>query len=60
MAVRQLGPLGPRGAHDWLIEAAASGATRVRAKVAGAVELATIVGAAEVDQAFHRVVLSSA
>ena len=39
------------GAHQWLIEAAATGATRVRAKMARAVELATILGAARVDQA---------
>jgi transposase len=39
------------GAHDWLVEAAASGATRVRAKMARAVELAAIVGADKVDQA---------
>ncbi|RZU51323.1 transposase [Krasilnikovia cinnamomea] len=39
------------GAHDWLVEAAASGATRVRAKMARAVELAAIVGADRVDHA---------
>jgi len=39
------------GAHQWLIEAAATGATRVRSKMARAVELATILGAAKVDQA---------
>ena len=39
------------GAYQWLVEAAASGATRVRAKMARAVELATILGAARVDQA---------
>jgi transposase len=39
------------GAHAWLVEAAASGAVRVRAKMARAVELATILGAAKVDQA---------
>jgi transposase len=39
------------GAHQWLIEAAATGATRVRAKMARAVEFATILGAARVDQA---------
>jgi len=39
------------GAHAWLIEAAATGATRVRAKMARAVEFATILGTAKVDQA---------
>jgi hypothetical protein len=39
------------GAHQWLIEAAATGATRVRAKMARAVEFATILGAPRVDQA---------
>jgi hypothetical protein len=39
------------GAHAWLIEAAATGATRVRAKMARAVEFATILGTARVDQA---------
>jgi transposase len=39
------------GAHQWLIEAAATGATRVRSKMARAVELATILGRARVDQA---------
>jgi transposase len=39
------------GAHDWLVEAAASGASRVRSKMARAVELAAVVGAANVDQA---------
>src|SRR5262249_13517513 len=39
------------GAHQWLIEAAATGATRVRAKMARAVEFATILGQARVDQA---------
>ena len=36
------------GAHAWLVEAAATGATRVRAKMARAVEFAAILGA---DQA---------
>ena len=35
----------------WLVEAAATGATRVRAKMARAVEFATIIGADKVDQA---------
>ena len=35
----------------WLVEAAASGAVRVRAKMARAVEFAAIVGAAKVDAA---------
>jgi hypothetical protein len=39
------------GAQTWLIEAAATGATRVRAKMARAVEFAAILGAAKVDQA---------
>ena len=39
------------GAHQWLVEAAATGATRVRAKMARAVEFATILGTARVDQA---------
>jgi hypothetical protein len=42
--------LGP-GAEAWLIEAAATGAVRVRSKMARAVELAAIVGAARVDEA---------
>ena len=36
---------------SWLIEAAAAGTTRIRAKMAAAVELAALVGAAEVDVA---------
>ena len=40
-----------QGAHRWLVEAAAAGATRVRSKMTRAVELATVVGAAKVDQA---------
>jgi transposase len=39
------------GAHQWLVEAAATGATRVRTKMARAVELATVLGTARVDQA---------
>jgi len=39
------------GAHTWLTEAAATGATRVRATMARAVEFATILDAARVDQA---------
>jgi transposase len=42
--------LGP-GAHRWLIEAAAAGAQRVRAKMAHAVELAAHLGSARVDHA---------
>ena len=42
--------LGP-GAHAWLIEAAASGASRVRAKMARAVELAALVGWERVEVA---------
>jgi transposase len=40
-----------QGAHAWLVEAAATGATRVRAKMARAVEFATIMGADRVDHA---------
>jgi transposase len=40
--------LGP-GAKSWLIEAAAAGTTRMRVKMAAAVELAALVGAGEVD-----------
>jgi transposase len=39
------------GAHRWLVEAAATGATRVRTKMARAVELATILGGPRVDRA---------
>ena len=39
------------GAARWLIEAGAAGAQRVRSKMARAVELAAVVGAAQVDQA---------
>ncbi len=39
------------GAARWLTEAAASGAQRVRSKMARAVELAAITGAAAVDEA---------
>lgn len=39
------------GAHRWLVEAAASGAQRVRTKMADAVELAALFGAAAVDDA---------
>jgi transposase len=39
------------GAHRWLVEAAATGATRVRSKMAQAVELAALVGADTVDHA---------
>jgi transposase len=39
------------GARAWLIEAAAAGATRVRAKMAEAVELAALAGTAAVDAA---------
>jgi transposase len=42
--------LGP-GAHRWLIEAAAAGASRVRAKMAHAVELAAHLGPDRVDHA---------
>jgi transposase len=39
------------GAARWLTEAAAAGAQRIRAKMARAVELAAVVGAANLDQA---------
>ena len=39
------------GARAWLVEAAATGASRVRAKMARAVEFAAILGQAKVDQA---------
>jgi transposase len=39
------------GAHQWLIEAAACGAQRVRTKMAEAAELAALVGAELVDRA---------
>jgi transposase len=39
------------GARRWLIEAAAAGTQRVRAKMARAVELSAVVGAARVDHA---------
>jgi hypothetical protein len=39
------------GAHAWLVEAAATGASRVRAKMARAVEFATILDGDRVDQA---------
>jgi transposase len=39
------------GAHAWLVEAAATGAVRVRAKMARAVEFAAILGTAKVDRA---------
>jgi transposase len=39
------------GAHRWLIEAAASGTARIRAKMAHAVELAAHLGAQRVDHA---------
>jgi transposase len=42
--------LGP-GAEAWLVEAAAVGAVRVRAKMAAAVELAALAGRAQVDAA---------
>jgi transposase len=39
------------GAHRWLAEAAASGAQRIRSKMARAVELAAVVGADQADAA---------
>ncbi|GLW98931.1 IS21 family transposase [Microtetraspora sp. NBRC 16547] len=42
--------IGP-GAEAWLIEAAATGVPRIRAKMARAVELAALLGTARVDEA---------
>lgn len=42
--------IGP-GAETWLVEAAASGASRVRSKMARAVELAALVGRERVEVA---------
>jgi hypothetical protein len=39
------------GAHQWLVEAAAAGAQRIRTKMARAVELAALVGGDAVDRA---------
>ena len=39
------------GARRWLVEAAATGVTRIRAKMARAVELAVILQAGRVDEA---------
>jgi transposase len=39
------------GAHQWLVEASAVGAQRIRSKMARAVELATVMGARRVDDA---------
>jgi transposase len=39
------------GAHRWLTEAAAAGASRIRSKMARAVELAAVVGASRTDAA---------
>jgi transposase len=49
--------LGP-GAHDWLVEASAVGAHRIRSKMARAVELAAIVGADTVDDALGLAAIS--
>jgi hypothetical protein len=46
------------GARAWLIEAAAAGATRVRAKMAEAVELAALAGTAAVDAALGTAALA--
>lgn len=42
--------IGP-GAGTWLVEAASAGAVRIRSKMARAVELSVLVGAARVDEA---------
>ena len=39
------------GARQWLVEAAATGAQRIRSKMVRAVEFAAIMGAGRVDQA---------
>jgi hypothetical protein len=39
------------GAHRWLVEAAATGVVRIRAKMARALELAAVLEPARVDQA---------
>jgi hypothetical protein len=39
------------GAHRWLVEAAATGVSRIRGKMARAVELAMVLGAERVDEA---------
>lgn len=39
------------GAHQWLVEAAARGTTKIKSKMRRAVELATLVGTDRVDQA---------
>jgi hypothetical protein len=49
--------LGP-GAHDWLVEASAIGAQRIRSKMARAVELAAVVGADAVDDALGLAAIS--
>jgi transposase len=46
------------GARAWLIEAAAAGASRVRAKMAEAVELAALAGTAAVDAALGTAALA--
>ncbi len=46
------------GARAWLTEAAAAGASRVRAKMAEAVELAALTGAAAVDAALGTAALA--
>jgi transposase len=47
-----------QGARAWLIEAAAAGATRVRAKMAEAVELAALAGTAAVSAALGTAALA--
>ena len=49
-AERDFLDLGP-GAHDWLIAASAAGTTRIRAKMAAALELAALVGTPAVEAA---------
>jgi hypothetical protein len=39
------------GAHQWLVEAAAGGAQRIRSKMVRATELASLVGSDVVDRA---------
>jgi transposase len=47
-----------QGAADWLVEAAAAGARRIRPKMAEAVELAKLHGRAAVDQALGTAALA--
>jgi hypothetical protein len=50
--------IGP-GAESWLIEAAATGVSRIRAKMARAVELTALLGATVVDEALGLAAINS-